>query len=55
MTYENQSKQINEGSNTAGVIAADNGFGLTADDLRSIDDELHEMNSIAKKWGMFDD
>lgn len=55
MSYENQSKQINEGSRVDGVIADDNDFGLTADDLREIDDELHEMNSMAKKWGMFDD
>ena len=55
MAYENQSKQINEGSCIDGIIAFDNEFGLTADDLRDIDDELHEMNSMAKKWGMFDD
>lgn len=55
MAYENQSKQINEGSCIDGVIADDNDFGLTAEDLRDIDDELHEMNSMAKKWGMVDD
>lgn len=55
MAYENQSKQINEGSRIDGVIAADNDFGLTADDLRDIDEELREMNSMAKKWGVFDD
>lgn len=55
MAYENQSKQINEGSCIDGVIADDNDFGLTAEDLRDIDDELHEMNSMAKKWGVFDD
>lgn len=55
MAYENQSKQINEGSCIDGVIADDNYFGFTAEDLRDIDDELHEMNSTAKKWGVFDD
>lgn len=48
-------QQINEGSNIDGIIAIDNDYGLTADDLRDIDDELHEMNSMAKKWGVFDD
>ena len=55
MAYENQSKQINEGSCIDGVIAINNDFGLTADDLRDIDEELREMNSMAKKWGVFDD
>lgn len=55
MAYENQSKQINEGSCIDGVIADDNDFGLTADDLRDIDEELREMNSMGKKWGMVDD
>lgn len=57
MAYENKSKTTNthEGSYIDGIIAADNDFGLTADDLRDIDEELHEMNSMAKKWGVFDD
>ena len=55
MTYENQSKQIDEGSCIDGIVANDNEFGLTADDLRDIDEELHEMNSMAKKWGIVDD
>lgn len=48
-------QQINEGSCIDGVIADDNEFGLTADDLRDIDEELHKMNSMAKKWGIVDD
>lgn len=58
MTYENKAKETtntNEGSCIDGVIAIDNDFGLTADDLRDIDEELHEMNSMAKKWGIVDD
>ena len=54
MTYENKAKETtntNEGSCIDGVIAIDNDFGLTADDLRDIDEELREMNSMAKKWG----
>lgn len=48
-------QQINEGSCIDGVIAIDNNFGLTADDLRDIADELYEMNHRSKEWGMFDD
>lgn len=48
-------QQINEGSCIDGIVADDNEFGLTADDLRDIDEELHEMNSMAKKWGIVDD
>lgn len=48
-------QQINEGSCIDGVIADDNDFGLTADDLQDIDDELYEMNHRSKEWGMFDD
>lgn len=58
MTYENKAKETtntHEGSHIDGVIAIDNDFGLTADDLRDIDEELREMNSMAKKWGVFDD
>lgn len=58
MDYENKSKEstnTNEGSYIDGIIADDNEFGLTADDLRDIDEELHEMNSTAKKWGIVDD
>lgn len=58
MTYENKSKETtntNEGSYIDGIVANGNEFGLTADDLRDIDEELHEMNSMAKKWGVFDD
>lgn len=58
MDHENKSKEstnTNEGSYIDGIIADDNEFGLTADDLREIDDELHEMNSMAKKWGIVDD
>lgn len=58
MTYENKAKETtntNEGSYIDGIIADDNDFGLTADDLRDIDEELREMNSMAKKWGVFDD
>lgn len=58
MAYENKSKETtntNEGSRIDSVIAIDNNFGLTADDLRDIDEELREMNSMAKKWGVFDD
>lgn len=55
MAYENQSKQINEGSCIDGVIADDNDFELTADDLQDIADELYEMNHRSKEWGMFDD
>lgn len=58
MAYENQSKETtksNEGSYIDGIVAYDNEFGLTADDLRDIDEELREMNSMAKKWGVFDD
>lgn len=56
MAYENKSKETtNERSYIDGIIAYDNEFGLTADDLRDINDELHEMNNMAKKWSMFDD
>ena len=58
MAYENKSKETtntNEGIYIDGIIADDNEFGLTADDLRDINDELHEMNNMDKKWGMFDD
>lgn len=58
MAYENKSKETtktNEESCIDGIIAFDNEFGLTADDLRDINEELHELNSMAKKWGMFDD
>ena len=58
MTYENKAKETtntNEGSCIDGVIAHDNDFGLTADDLRDIDEELRKMNSMAKKWGIVDD
>ena len=58
MAYENKSKETtntNEGSRIDGVIAINNDFGLTADDLRDIDEEVREMNSMAKKWGVFDD
>lgn len=58
MTYENKAKETtntNEGSCVDGIIAADNAFGLTADDLQDIADELYEMNHRSKEWGMFDD
>ena len=48
-------QQINEGSHIDGVIADDNEFGLTADDLRDIEEELYEMNHRSKNWGVFDD
>lgn len=57
MTYENKTETTNtdKGRYIDGVIADDNDFGLTADDLQDIDEELREMNSMAKKWGVFDD
>lgn len=57
MTYENKAKETtntNEGSYIDGVIAIDNDFGLTADDLRDINEELDAMNH-SKEWGMLDD
>lgn len=58
MAYENQSKETtksNEGSYIDGIVADYNEFGLTADDLQDIADELYEMNHRSKEWGMFDD
>lgn len=57
MAYENKAETTNtdKGRYIDGIVADDNEFGLTADDLRDIDDELHEMNSMAKKWGILDD
>lgn len=56
MAYENKSKEtINERSCIDGIIPDDNEFGLTADDLQDIADELYEMNHHSKEWGMFDD
>lgn len=46
MAYENKSEttNTNEGSYIDGIVADDNEFGLTADDLRDINDELYTMN-----------
>lgn len=53
MAYENKSKETNtnEGSYIDGIIAFDNEFGLTADDLRDINDELYAMNH-SKEWSL---
>lgn len=48
-------QQINEGSCVDSIVANGNEFGLTADDLQDIADELYEMNHRSKEWGMFDD
>lgn len=48
-------QQINEGSCVDSVVTNGNEFGLTADDLQDIADELYEMNHRSKEWGMFDD
>lgn len=58
MAYEKQSKETtntDERIYIDGIIPDDNEFGLTAEDLRDIDEELHEMNHRSKEWGMFDD
>lgn len=58
MTYENKAKETtntNEGSCVDSIVANGNEFGLTADDLQDIADELYEMNHRSKEWGMFDD
>lgn len=48
-------QQINERSCADSIVANGNEFGLTADDLRDIDEELREMNSMSKKCGIVDD
>ncbi len=48
-------QQINERSCADSIVANGNEFGLTADDLQDIADELYEMNHRSKEWGMFDD
>lgn len=57
MAYENKTETTNtdKGSYIDGIVANGNEFGLTADDLRDIDEELREMNRMAKKWGIVDD
>lgn len=58
MTYENKPKETtntDKESYIDGIIADDNGFGLTADDLRDIDDELNTLNRKSKEWGMLDE
>lgn len=55
MAYENKSKETtntHEGSYIDGIVAIDNEFGLTADDLQDIDDELYEMNHRQKEWSL---
>lgn len=54
MDYENKSKETtntDKGSYVDGIIADDNEFGLTADDLRDINDELYAMNH-SKEWSL---
>lgn len=55
MAYENKSKETtntDERSYIIGIVADDNKFGLTADDLRDINDELYEMNHRSKEWSL---
>lgn len=54
MAYENKSKETTntfEGSYIAGIVADDNKFGLTEEDLRDINDELYAMNH-SKEWSL---
>lgn len=57
MAYENKTETINtdKGRYIDGIVADDNEFGLTADDLRDINDELNALNRKSKEWGTFDD
>ena len=55
MTYENRPKETTNADKESyidGIVADDNGFGLTADDLRAIDDELYAMNHHQKEWSL---
>lgn len=53
MAYENKTETTNtdKGSYIAGIVADDNKFGLTAEDLRDINDELYAMNH-SKEWSL---
>lgn len=54
MAYENKSKETtntNGESYIDGIVAFDNEFGLTEEDLRDINDELYAMNH-SKEWSL---
>lgn len=54
MDYENKTETTNtdKGMYIDGIVADDNEFGLTADDLQDIADELYEMNHRSKEWSL---